>query len=361
MSDDEPDGAVYGDTHRAFLQALFARQTITFEEAKPLISSIRTAVKPNRPHLPEDVTEDEFEDYIQRVNDALDPFDFEIRNSLHQISRERIYALVNTTSDALTQLATTHSPDDIAYVKRILDAMFDTYNTPRQEIMAITAFQAGKLAKAPGGGGGGGGGGTEADRRDSGQHGETQQTQSSKNASLTQSQAEKVIESMVQEGWFEKTIIETRSGRETVWYTASQRALMELQQWLVDAYNGEEEDDDDDDGAEPHQKIKFCKACAGIVTVGQRCPNLPCNVRLHEACVGKMFRAQRDSETCPACKTEWRHAPKVGIVAAKEPGAGSGGLRRSTNGVGAASGRRSNGTQVVEDESSEGQSDTEMA
>ncbi|KAF2211004.1 hypothetical protein CERZMDRAFT_44193 [Cercospora zeae-maydis SCOH1-5] len=347
MSDDERDCAVYGDTHRAFLQALLARQTITFEEAKPLISSIRTAVRPDRPHLPEDVTEDEFEDYIQRVNDALNPFDFEIRNSLHQTSRERIYALVNTTSDALTQLATTHSPDDIAYVKRILDAMFDTYNTPRQEIMGITAFQAGKLAKAPGGG--------DVDRRDSGQHGETQQTQS-KNASLTQAQAEKVIESMVQEGWFEKTVIETRSGRETVWYTASQRALMELQQWLVDAYNGEEEDD-----GEPHQKIKFCKACAGIVTVGQRCPNLPCNVRLHGACVGKMFRAQRDSETCPACKTEWKGAPKVGIEAAKEQGAGSGGGRRSTNGTGTSGGRRSNGTQVVEDESSEDQSDAEMA
>ncbi|PPJ57378.1 hypothetical protein CBER1_01427 [Cercospora berteroae] len=355
MSDDEQDGAVYGHTHRAFLQAMFARQIITFEEVKPLISSIRTAIQPDRPHLPEDVTEEDFEDYIQRINDALNPFDFEVRNSLHQISRQRIYALVNTTSDSLTQLATTHSPDDIAYVKRILDAMFDTYNTPRREIMAITSFQAGKLAKAPGG---------DVDRRDSGRHEETQQQTQSKNASLTQSQAEKVIESMVQEGWFEKTVIESRSGRETVWYTASQRALMELQQWLVDAYNGDMEGEDDEE--EPHQKIKFCKACAGIVTVGQRCPNLPCNIRLHEACVGKMFRAQRDSETCPACKTGWRDAPKVGIEAAKEQGGGggSGGGRRSTNGVGSASGRRSNGTQVVDvhdEESSDGGMDTEMA
>ena len=131
----------------------------------------------------------------------------------------------------------------------------------------------------------------------------------------------------------------------------------------MDAYNGDMEGEDEEE--EPHQKIKFCKACAGIVTVGQRCPNLPCNIRLHEACVGKMFRAQRDSETCPACKTEWRDAPKVGIEAAKEQGGGgSGGGRRSTNGVGSANGRRSNGTQVVDvddEESSDGGMDTEMA
>ena len=335
MSDDGDDGASYGNTHRAFLQALLARQTITFEEAKPLISSIRTAAaaqSSGRAHLPGDVTQDEFEDYIQRVGDALTSFDFEIRSSYHQVTRERIYALVNTTSDALTQMATIHSPDDIAYVKRVIDGMFDTNNTPRQEIMAIQAYQARKLAKAPG----------DVDRRDSGQNGDTQ-TQS-KNASLTQSQAEKVLESMEQEGWFEKTVITSRSERDVHWYSLTQRALMELQHWLVDAYNEPPEEGDEE---EPHQKIKFCKACAQIVTIGQRCPNMPCNVRLHNDCVGKMFRAQRDSETCPTCKTEWHDAPAVGIKAAsaKEAARGGGG-RRSTNGA-VTNGRRSSAAQAT--------------
>ncbi|KAI5356939.1 putative non-structural maintenance of chromosomes element 1, Zinc finger, RING/FYVE/PHD-type [Septoria linicola] len=347
MSDDGDDGSTYGNTHRAFLQALLTRQTITFEEAKPLISAIRTATTPERPHLPEDVTQEEFEDYLQRVNDALNPFDFEIRSSYHQVTHERIHALVNTTSDALTQMATIHSPDEIAFVKRVLDAMFDTYNTPRQEIMAIQTYQARKLAKAPG----------DVDRRDSGQNGNTQ-TQS-RNASLTQSQVESLLECLEQEGWFERTEIQSRSERVTVWYTLTQRALMELQQWLVDAYNEEPEEGEEE---EPHQKIKFCKACAGIVTVGQRCPNMSCNVRLHDNCVGKMFRAQRDSETCPTCKTEWHDAPPVGIEAAKEQPRGGAG-RRATNGT-ASGGRRSSAahasTRHDEDEEDDMEVDDEL-
>lgn len=355
MFDDGEDGASYGNTHRAFLQALLARQTITFEEAKPLISSIRTAAAARtsgRAHLPGDVTQDEFEDYIQCVRDKLTSFDFEIRTSYHQVTRDRIYALVNTTSDALTQMATIHSPDDISYVKRLLDAMFDTNNTPRQEIMAVQAYQARKLAKAPG----------DVDRRDSGQTGDTTQQTQSKNASLTQSQAEKVLDSMEQEGWFEKTVVSSRKERDVHWYSLTQRALMELQQWLVNAYNEDPEGDEE----EPHLKIKFCKACAQIVTAGQRCPNMPCNIRLHNDCVGKMFRAQRDSETCPTCKTEWHDAPVVGIKAAsaKEAARGGGGWR-STNGT-TTNGRRSgvaptaNGRDVEKEEEEEEESDMEV-
>jgi hypothetical protein len=45
---------------------------------------------------------------------AISPFDLEIRSTYHQVSRTRTYALVNTTSDPITQLATTHSPDALA-------------------------------------------------------------------------------------------------------------------------------------------------------------------------------------------------------------------------------------------------------
>jgi hypothetical protein len=33
----------YNNSHRAFLQAVFARSTITFEEAKPIVAAIMTA------------------------------------------------------------------------------------------------------------------------------------------------------------------------------------------------------------------------------------------------------------------------------------------------------------------------------
>jgi hypothetical protein len=302
--EDASDLSSYTNAHRAFLQALLARQTITCAEAKPLLAAIQTADTPDRETLPEDVSQEDFDNYIHTLNAAISPFDFEIRSTLHQSTKQRAYALVNTTSDALTQMATMHSAEEIAFVKRVLDAMFETYNTQRAEVMAVTSMQALKLAKDPG-------------RRESG-GGATQQTGGS-NTSLTMSQAERVLESMAQEGWFE------RSARD--FYSLTPRALMELRGWLIDTYNDQaaEEDEDDD---EPHEKIKLCHACKEIVTVGQRCPNLVCGARLHNHCVRNMFRAQNGSEKCPICQTAWIDPPPVGEKAAK-----SGAARTSTNGA----------------------------
>jgi hypothetical protein len=292
----------YDNRHRAFLQALFGRQTITFEESKPLISAIESAHDPDRPTLPEDVSLDTLEEYIGRVNDAISPFDFEIRNTLHQTSRIRVYALVNTTSDALTQMATVHAADEIAYVKRVLDAMFETYNSTRAEIMATTSMQALELARPP------------HDRRES-----NAQTQTTQNAALTKSQAENMLESMVAEGWFELS--------ERGYYSLTPRALMELKDWLVRTYDDPAADSDDEDDEPPRPSIKFCEACRDIVTSGQRCPKVSCNARLHDDCVGKIFRAQHGRQTCPICKSDWNEAGFVGERAARNG-------RTSTSGAG---------------------------
>ena len=305
MPSDEDDGVEYGNVHRAFLQALLARQTIAFEEAKPLLAAIQSAATPDRPTLPEDVSNADFDNYVHALNSHISPFDFEIRSTLHQSSKERVYALVNTTSDALTQMATIHSADEIAFVKRVLDAMFDTYNTQRAEIMAVTSMQALRLAKPP----------SDGNRRESGA-----QSQAA-NAGLTMSQAERAMDSLVAEGWFE---LSTHG-----FYSLSPRALMELRGWLLDTYNDQPDDDEEDEEEEElHTKIKFCQACKEIVTIGQRCPNLVCQARLHNHCVRNIFRAQGGSEQCPMCKSAWVDAPPVGEKAAKSGG------RRSTNGGG---------------------------
>lgn len=314
----------YGNKHRAFLQALSSRQTITLEDAKPIIAAIETCENLDRPTSKEDVDQTDFESYIYTINNEISPFDYEIRSSIHQISKERIYALVNTTSDALTQMSTIHTADEIAFVKRVLDAMFDTYNTQQAEVMAVTSMQALKLSKDP-------------TRRET-------QTQSAQ-AGLTMSQAEKVLADMEAEGWFELS--------DKGYYSLSPRGLMELRSWLIHTYNEVPEEEDDEEDEEPHEKIKHCKLCRDIVTVGQRCPNLPCNARLHNFCVRNMFRAQRESEKCPTCNTDWKDAPPVGEQAA--PRRNGGGARRPVNGAAArrctngTAGRRSGGGDVEDD------------
>lgn len=193
------------------------------------------------------MTEADFNAYVSAANSAISPFDLEIRGTYHQISRARIYALINSTSDPITQLATVHTADEISYLKRLLDAMFETYNTPRHEVMAITSMQAVGLAKAP-----------NLDRRQT-QNGS--ETQGSAGQSLTLMQAEKMLKTLVEEGWFEKS----RKG----FYGLSPRALMELRGWLLETYN-DVEDEDDDEGRV--LKIKQCYACKDITTTV--CPKM---------------------------------------------------------------------------------------
>lgn len=301
----------YDNTHRAFLQALIARPTLTFVEAQPLLASIQTAHNPDRPVLEGDITRADFDHYVHAVNNAISAFDMEIRSTAHQSNRGvEVFALVNTASDALTQMATVHSADEIAFVKRVLDCMFETNNTRKREVMAVTSWQALQLNKVP-----------DSDRRESGAA--TQQDTQAQNASIPMQQAEKVLNLLVSESWFELS--------DRGFYTLSPRALMELRGWLIDTYNDGDNDSESDLG-HPHEKIKVCMACREIITQGQRCPDptLRCPARLHSHCVGKMWRAQGGREICPTCKKEWKEPFPVGEKAAKRTRqSGSMGGRRS--------------------------------
>jgi len=202
-----------------------------------------TLPQEKRETLPEDVTEPDFNAYIAAANRVISAYDLEIRSTYHQTSRTRVYALVNSTSDAITQLATSHSADEISFLKRVLDAMFETHNTPRREVMAITSMQATYLAKPA------------VEQRGETQNGSA--TQGSGGAGITMGQAEKMMGAMVEEGWFEKS----RKG----YFSLSPRALMELRGWLMETYN-DVGDDEEEDGPRV-LKIKLCYACKEIITV----------------------------------------------------------------------------------------------
>jgi non-structural maintenance of chromosomes element 1 len=174
------------------------------------------------------------------------------------------------------------SPDEIAFIKRVLDAMFETYNTPRQEIMGVTSMQALKLAKAGG-----------ANRQSGGNRLEVAEDGTQVvDKGLKHSEAEQLLASLVAEGWFDRS----KDG----WYTLSPRALMELKGWLVATYN----DADGEDDVNEWQRIKNCVACKSILTIGQRCSNLDCNVRLHDTCQAAFWRTMKEKK-CPRCKKEW--------------------------------------------------------
>ncbi|KAK7432656.1 hypothetical protein QQZ08_000865 [Neonectria magnoliae] len=266
----------YTAGNRAFLQAILARGTITIEEARPILAEIFKADSGGESEVrPEQVTERQFKDYIDIASEAASLFDYEIRSGVHQVTKQRIYALVNTTSDPQTQLATTYSADELAFIKRVLDAMFEKFNSPRMEVLAITDMQAIKLARP--------------NRRQSQIDADTQ-TQTPGDRGLKHSEVEAVLASLLEGGWFEKSV--------ESFYSLSPRALLELRPWLVETYN------DPDIGPDEWQRIKFCEACKEIVTVGLRCIEPNCNFRLHDICEEAFWRTRRENK-CPKCSNTW--------------------------------------------------------
>ncbi|KAF6842056.1 RING-like domain-containing protein [Colletotrichum plurivorum] len=296
----------YDDGNRAFLQAFLARGTLTFEEAQPILATIFSIeAEDGEPVGPGQVTRDDFESYIAGAAEAVSFFDYEIRSTVHQTTKKRIYALVNTASDPMTQLATTYNAEQISFTKRLLDAMFETYNSPRMEIMAITEMQAIKLARPP------------RQNNNEDEDGAPAQTQSAADKGLKHSEVEDMLANLVNQGWLEKS----RDG----FYTLSPRSLLELRAMLIESYN------DPEAAAEEWQRIKFCEACKEPVTIGQRCSERDCNARLHDTCQEAYWRTQR-SQKCPRCSREWDGEHFVGERAVTGTEAYQRGRRKSGGG-----------------------------
>ncbi|KAH0564928.1 hypothetical protein GP486_001683 [Trichoglossum hirsutum] len=334
MSDDENQYAQYNDSNRAFLQAIMARGALTLKDARPILAAIFTAHEGTET-AENDVTEADLLSYVAAANDAISSFDLEIRSMLSQVDRTRIWALVNTTSDPMTQLATTHSADEISYLKRLLDAMFEVRNTPRREVMAITEMDAVRLHKNP----------SESQVNNTQGGGATQ---GSAGKGLTMTDAERTIKGFVEEGWFEKS--------PNSFYTLSPRALMELKHYLINTYNGTGDDEDDD--GERVERIKNCYACKELITVGRRCPTRECAVRVHDMCTENLFRALRERK-CPTCKVDWVGENYVGERAVTTTEAWLKGRRRSNSGPRPGGGQQRNTQQAVEEEETDEEGEEE--
>jgi hypothetical protein len=233
-----------------------------------------TSITDDREVQTNDVTFPDFSGYIHTLNAALAPFSYEIRSAHPQSStaarspESAIYALVNTVSDPQTQLATARSPDEIAFVKRVLDAMFDTNNTADRELCAVKVKDAVRLAKAPPrpvadgpreaqtpGGGDDEAEGTPARTQRRRQQGPAA-------SSITLDRAERILDELVTERWLE------REGGRDGWLALAPRALLELGGWLDETYNASPDDENDDSSTvETWPRIKKCEGCKQIVTV----------------------------------------------------------------------------------------------
>lgn len=324
---EEALGADYGHGNRAFLQALMARGALSFSDAQPILAAILNATRPDEEDdvRPEQIDEDVFKEYIDSASAAASLFDYEIRTTVHQLTKQRIYALVNTTSDPQTQLATFYSADELSFIKRVLDAMFDKFNTPRMEVMAITQMQAMKLARPPPSSS------TQTQTQVADDEEDSAQT-GNKDKGLKHSEVEDVMANLVDGGWLEKS--------RHNFYTLTTRGLLELRPWLFEMFN------DPDAEADEWQRIKQCEACKELLTIGLRCAEPNCLLRIHDICQDAFWRTRSDMN-CPKCSREWTGRNYVGERAVTQTEAYQKGRRRSgAGGGGGGSSSRTSGVQA---------------
>ena len=283
--------------HRAFLQAFQTHGILTVDEMKPILAHIVTAsspsplpsapaylltspTDPNRPWTAADITPPFLTSTLQTINAKLLPLDYEIRATKDQSPKPTLYyALVNNASDALTQLATTFSAAEIAYIRRLLDYMFETNNTPIREVMAVTSTQASQVARP-----------SRRSRHsainNSTAVAEEEEEQAAADPGISITEADALLSTLVATSFFAKS--------QKGYYTLAPRSLIELRSYLKETYNDEET-----------QRIRDCHGCKEIVTVGIRCNNRECGVRWHDGCANAFYRGRGARERkCPRCKTE---------------------------------------------------------
>jgi hypothetical protein len=311
--------------HRAFFHAFLTHGVLTVEEVKPILAHVMSAHSkrcihipsnpyaltsppdPDRPWTEGDVTLPHITSTIQTINAKIERYDFEIRSTKDQHTKLTHYALVNKTSDSLTQLATKFSAGEIAYIRRLLDCMFETNNTHTREVMAVKHAEATQLARLK-------------KSRQSQVNGDAdgEATQST-DPGISIPEAEVVLRKLLDDAFLHLS--------KAKYYSLAPRALMELRAYLKETYN-----EDASESENPVIRIHDCEGCQEIVTHGARCNNRDCAVRWHAACANSYYRARKEgNRKCPKCKTECRGDIMVGEGADKSGGRSStGGGRRST-------------------------------
>ncbi|KAF7363384.1 Non-structural maintenance of chromosomes element 1 [Mycena sanguinolenta] len=265
------------DVQRLFLQAVLSRGVLSGKLAQTLWAKSKDAVMAadDSLEIPHSDTREEWDAFVIKVNQALDPLDLEFRHLQEETSGREMYAIytkspkVNRKGDEIAQMATDYTPGEIAFFKAMVGTLLRrlAQSNPLAKVEQIMlapreSFSISSLAALR----------------------EVSALKPKSNMSKTQ--AEVVLASFVAKGWLLKSkqvVLSNPRGR----YSLSARALLELEPYLKSTYSDE---------------ILECLICNEIMTKGVACPIANCKVRMHFHCFIKYTSRNRK---CPTCASDW--------------------------------------------------------
>ncbi|KAF7338346.1 Non-structural maintenance of chromosomes element 1 [Mycena venus] len=236
------------DVQRLFLQAVLSRGVLSRKLAQTLWAKSKDAVMAadNTLDIPHSGTRDEWDAFLAKVNQALDPLDLEFRPLQEETNGREMYAIVNRKGDDIAQMATEYTPGEIAFFK----AMVEQIMLAPRESYSISSMAALREVSAL-----------------------------KPKSNMSKTQAEIVLASFVAKGW----LFKSKRGR----YSLSTRALLELEPYLKSTYP---------------EEVLECMICTEMMTKGVACPTPNCKVRLHYHCFTKYTARNRK---CPTCDSDW--------------------------------------------------------
>lgn len=196
------------------------------------------------------------EQCVVAINMRLHFMDLVIRQTRNQLTGEKLLALVNQTADESIKLATHFTPSEVKAINEIVDYIFDESNASGEKY-SIPASRAISLIR--------------------------------KNTTKTTDQADSFLKELYYQGWLDHQ-------KE---YIPSPRMLAELGPMLIQRFGLKSVEN-------AEGLINKCAACEEIVTLGTKCFNDDCGVRLHPHCTKVYFLVHTDGK-CPSgdCDEIW--------------------------------------------------------
>lgn len=230
--------ANYNDAHRLFLQIFISRKLMLTDDASKLYLKVGEQVEVDTPP-------DEFFSFVKTINKKLEPLLMELRQGRAEESGEMFYALVNCYEDEHSKLATNFLPQEIDYIKKVIELIVLSDEGVVSSIDLINA-------------------GHDLPKR------------------ITTHAAEEILNQLSSDRWLAE-----HHGK----ISLGARAVIELGQYLKMKFK---------------DHINECTLCHDFVISGDMCIN--CGIKIHKYCAATNFtNIHASKRKCPSCKEVWEN------------------------------------------------------
>ncbi|KAH9523627.1 Non-structural maintenance of chromosomes element 1 [Bulinus truncatus] len=218
-----------------FLQSFISKGILDSKEIKALLAELGVHT---------DFT-DEILKLVLSTNEAIAPFNLEIKKGIQEDDGANFYCLVNTVETPITHLSSTYTQNELELFKKLIEQIVDTEDGKIGSRAALSLTDS-------------------LDKR------------------MGKEEAEAFFNKLEKDKWIRRD----KEGK----LSLSVRSLLELDHYLKEVYA---------------EFIKSCNICSKICLLGETCAN--CGIKIHLKCAKSLFTKQGAKHTCPApdCRVVW--------------------------------------------------------